>query len=78
MTLAAVVLGAAWTWSLATLSGLSYASLFLLPGTAAHMHHSAGALSLHLWGMLLAFAVAAALTAYFVVALSAAGGHRRA
>jgi two-component system sensor histidine kinase RegB len=72
VTLAAVVLGAAWTWSLATLSGLCYASLFLLPGTAAHVHQSEGALSLHLWGMLLAFAVAAALTAYFVVALSAA------
>jgi len=72
VTLAAVVLGAAWTWSLTTLSCLCYASLFLLPDTSAHMHHSGGALTLHLWGMLVAFAVAAALTAYFVVALSAA------
>lgn len=72
VTLAAVVLGAAWTWSLATLSGLCYASLFLLPGTAAHIHQTEGALTLHLWGMLVAFGVAAALTAYFVVALSAA------
>ena len=34
--------------------------------------HGEGALSLHLWGMLVAFVVAAVLTAYFVVRLSAA------
>src|SRR5262249_15547593 len=71
--LAAVVLGAAWTWSLAGLSVACYMSLFLLPasGPVAHVHGD-GALSLHLWGMLVAFVVAAALTAYFVVRLSAA------
>jgi two-component system, sensor histidine kinase RegB len=71
--LAAVVLGAAWTWSLAALSVACYVSLFLLPARGAMPHvHGDGALSLHLWGMLVAFVVAAILTAYFVVRLSAA------
>jgi two-component system sensor histidine kinase RegB len=71
--LAAVVLGAGWTWSLAGLSVACYVSLFLLPAHAAVAHvHGEGALSLHLWGMLVAFVVAALLTAYFVVRLSAA------
>ena len=71
--LAAVVLGAAWTWSLAALSVACYVALFLLPVPAGvHHAHGAGALSLHLWGMLVAFVVAAVLTAYFVVRLSAA------
>jgi two-component system sensor histidine kinase RegB len=71
--LAAVALGAAWTWSLAGLAVVSYVALFLvpLPEQAAHAHGH-GALSLHLWGMLVAFVVAAVLTAYFVVRLSAA------
>jgi two-component system sensor histidine kinase RegB len=71
--LAAVVLGAAWTWSLAGLSVACYVSLFVLPVRGAFPHvHDEGALSLHLWGMLVAFVVAALLTAYFVVRLSAA------
>ena len=62
--LAAVVLGAAWTWSLAGLSVACYVALFLLPVPAGvHHAHGAGALSLHLWGMLVAFVVAAVLTA---------------
>jgi two-component system, sensor histidine kinase RegB len=40
-------------------------------GALPHIHGD-GALSLHLWGMLVAFVVAAVLTAYFVVRLSAA------
>jgi two-component system, sensor histidine kinase RegB len=71
--LAAVVLGAAWTWSLAGLSVACYVSLFLLPARGSVPHfHDEGTLSLHLWGMLVAFTVAAVLTAYFVVRLSAA------
>jgi two-component system sensor histidine kinase RegB len=71
--LAAVVLGAGWTWSLAGLSVACYVGLFLLPARGSVPHfHGDGALSLHLWGMLVAFAVAAVLTAYFVVRLSAA------
>jgi two-component system sensor histidine kinase RegB len=71
--LAAVVLGAAWTWSLAALSVACYVGLFLLPARGALPHvHDQAALSLHLLGMLVAFVVAAVLTAYFVVRLSAA------
>ncbi len=71
--LAAVVLGAAWTWSLAGLAVACYVALFQLPvhHLAAHAHGDQ-ALSLHLWGMLVAFVVAAVLTASFVVRLSAA------
>jgi len=70
--MAAVTLGAAWTWSLAGLAVLSYVALFLVPLPAQAAHAHGGALSLHLWGMLGAFVVAAILTAYFVVRLSAA------
>ncbi|MFN8544898.1 MAG: ATP-binding protein [Candidatus Binatia bacterium] len=74
IALAAVVLGARWTMAVAGLSVGCYAALFLsplplgLPGE--HVH--GGAFSLHLQGMLVAFVVAAALIAYFVVHLSAA------
>lgn len=74
ITLAAVVLGARWTRALAALSVACYAALFVLP-TPAHVmaeHTHGGAFSLHLQGMLIAFIVAAALIAYFVVQLSAA------
>jgi two-component system sensor histidine kinase RegB len=71
--MAAVVLGAAWTWSLAGLAVLSYVALFLVPLPSQALHaHDHVALSLHLWGMLGAFVVAAILTAYFMVQLSAA------
>ena len=72
--LAAVVLGAAWTWSLAGLSVACYVEPLPAPGARRRPRtsHGEGALSLHLWGMLVAFVVAALLTAYFVVRLSAA------
>jgi two-component system sensor histidine kinase RegB len=79
IALSAVVLGAGWTTSLAVLSIGCYASLFLV--TTAHVDHAAhggGAMSLHLQGMLVAFAVAAGLIAYFVVKLSAAIDERDA
>jgi two-component system, sensor histidine kinase RegB len=83
IALAAVVLGARWTTALAVLSVCCYASLFLVP-IAPELHaehggaHGGGAMSLHLQGMLVAFAVAAALIAYFVVKLSAAIDERDA
>lgn len=79
IALSAVVLGAGWTTSLAVLSVCCYASLFLVPVPHAdHGMHGGGAMSLHLQGMLVAFAVAAALIAYFVVKLSAAIDERDA
>jgi two-component system sensor histidine kinase RegB len=73
ITLAAVVLGPRWTWTLAALAVLGYATLFLAPaspGTGAH-DHGAG-VSAHLQGMWIAFVSAAALVTYFVVRLTAA------
>ncbi|MCW5892086.1 MAG: HAMP domain-containing histidine kinase [bacterium] len=73
ITLAAVVLGARWTTGLAVLSVASYAALFLISTPDVHaMHGHGGAFSVHLQGMLVAFIVAAALIATFVVRLSAA------
>jgi two-component system, sensor histidine kinase RegB len=68
ITLAAVVLGARWTWFLAGLSVSCFGLLFLTQG-AGHAGHASG-LDQHLRGMWVAFALAAALTAYFVVKLS--------
>jgi two-component system sensor histidine kinase RegB len=79
IALAAVVLGARWTTSLAVLSVCCYAILFVVPLTPGTEHvHGGGAMSLHLQGMLVAFAVAATLIAYFVVKLSAAIDERDA
>lgn len=74
IALAAVVLGAAWTWGLAGLAVACYGALFWISGTPDdHALHAGGpAFLLHLRGMWLAFALTAALTAYFVVRLSAA------
>jgi two-component system sensor histidine kinase RegB len=73
ITLAAVALGAAWTWGLASLAVVCFGALFLLAGTSdSHGPHAGPAFELHLRGMWLAFTLAAALTAYFVVKLSAA------
>lgn len=71
ITLAAVVLGPRWTWGLATLAVLGYATLFLLSapdGADAHAH--GGGVSAHLQGMWIAFVSAAGLVTYFVVRLT--------
>ncbi len=72
ITLAAVVLGARWTWTIATAAALGFAALFIAPGNehSALAHAFAGELGGHLQGMWWAFAAAAALTAAFVVRLS--------
>jgi two-component system, sensor histidine kinase RegB len=74
ITLAAVILGARWTWLLAALAVASYAVLFFasVPLDLARGHHEGAGLSLHLQGMWWAFCVATGLTAYFVVKLSKA------
>ena len=79
ITLAAVVLGAEWTWFLAALAVGCYGVLFALGGADAmggHVH--GGGFDLHLQGMWIAFTVAAALTAHFVVSLAAAVDRRDA
>ncbi len=76
ITLAAVVLGAGWTWSLAALAVGCYGVLFLVADPTPGVHRHGGAYDLHLQGMWIAFTVAAALTAYFVVSLAAAVDRR--
>ena len=69
ITLAAVLLGAAWTWGLTLLAVLAYGSLFLSQTHAEHLGHQ---YETHLRAMWLAFALTASLTAAFVVRLTAA------
>ena len=72
ITLAAVVLGARWTWFLAALSVGCYGLLFAALLPLEHASHLAPGMQLHLQGMWVAFCVAAVLTAYFVVQMSTA------
>ena len=72
ITLAAVVLGARWTWFLAALSVGCYGLLFVTHLPVEHASHLAPEMQLHLQGMWVAFCVAAVLTAYFVVQMSRA------
>jgi two-component system sensor histidine kinase RegB len=72
IALAAVVLGPRWTWGLAVLAVLGYATLFLLgAGNPIGHDHGAG-VSAHLQGMWIAFVSAAGLVTYFVARLTAA------
>jgi two-component system sensor histidine kinase RegB len=78
VALSAVVLGAAWTWSLTALSALGYGALLVLaPGAPADAHSSAH-MTAHLNGMWWAFLLAAVLIAAFVVQLSRALEQREA
>jgi two-component system sensor histidine kinase RegB len=72
ITLAAVVLGSQWTWTITVASALGFGSLFFLPVDehTAIAHALSGQLGGHLQGMWWAFATAAMLTAVFVVRLS--------
>jgi two-component system sensor histidine kinase RegB len=72
ITLSAVVLGVRWTWFLASLSVGCYGLLFFWHIPLERLDHRGPQMSLHLEGMWLAFAVAAILTASFVVRLSSA------
>lgn len=79
VALAAVMLPAAWPWFLGALSLGAYALLFAfhvpLPGDHGH-HGSDQAFSLHLQGMWVSFAVAAALISWFVTRVKASLGER--
>jgi len=72
ITLAAVVLESRWTWTIATAAGAGFGALFLAPVDehSALAHALAGQVGGHLQGMWWAFAIAAVLTAVFVVRLS--------
>lgn len=73
VTLAAVLLGAGWTWILSIFSSVCFGLLFFFHhgGLGEHMHHAPeGAYSVHLQGMWVAFALASGLIAAFVGRLS--------
>lgn len=78
VALSAVMLSPLWTWGLTALSTGAFGWLFLhsVPVVGLAMHrHGSDHFDLHLRGMLIAFAIAAVLVAYFVIRLSA--GRRR-
>jgi two-component system sensor histidine kinase RegB len=77
ITLSAVVLGPRWTWFLTALSVACYGLLFTSPAPLAGMENDLH-LNIHLKGMWVALALAASLTAYFVVQLSKARDEREA
>ncbi len=68
IALAAVTLGSRWTWTIATLSVVGYATLFVVaPPVDPHAaHRPATDLSGHLAGMWVAFLSAAVLIGFFV------------
>jgi two-component system, sensor histidine kinase RegB len=73
IALAAVVLPSRWTWTLAGLSFGCFGALFLEQGSMAeHAHHHAGHtdMRMHLYGMWIAFGVAAVFIVYFVTRVS--------
>lgn len=76
VTLAAVALGAGWTWVVVGAAAGGYASLFAwhVP-LSEHIAHTSG-LPSHLAGMWLAFAVTAAVIAFFVTGLTRTLTHR--
>jgi two-component system sensor histidine kinase RegB len=68
VVLAAVMLDSLWTWIIAGLSSLGFASLFLFARSIPEWEHHSGhhGFSLHLHGMLLAYVTVAFLVAYFL------------
>jgi two-component system sensor histidine kinase RegB len=78
ITLAALLLGPTWTWSLTAMSVLAYGGLFLVDVSGAHAGHGEHAMHMgeafagHLRGMWIAFTLTATLTAGAVLRLTAA------
>ncbi len=68
ITLSAVVLSRAWTWSLGTLSILGFGFLFPfhIPLLVLEGHHPAQGFAVHLYGMWIAFVAAALLITFFI------------
>ena len=74
ITLSAVVLSRAWTWSLGLCSILGFGFLFLfhVPLPVLEGHHPAQGFSVHLYGMWIAFVAAALLITFFIGEVSEA------
>src|SRR5262249_33714904 len=83
IALAAVILRARFTWALVALSLACSGVLFFahrdLPlGETTHAEHAAGSLSIHLYGMWVAFGVAATFIVYFLMRVTRALAEREA
>ncbi len=74
IAMSAVMLPPAWTWVIAGLSVLAFGLLFAFDSPSAGLGHAAhgGNFQAHLYGMFVAFGLAASLIAYFVSRLSEA------
>lgn len=74
ITLSAVVLSRAWTWSLGLLSIIGFGFLFYwhIPLLALEGHHPAQSFAMHMYGMWIAFVVAALLITFFIGEVSEA------
>ncbi len=64
IVVAALILGASWTWAMSAISILLYGLLFFVSGPGQH-DHGMHASSFHLEGMWFAFALTATLIAFF-------------
>jgi two-component system sensor histidine kinase RegB len=72
IAMSAVMLAPKWTWTIAGLSVVSFAALFVVHVPSEHLGHvdHGGGFQTHLYGMLIALVLAVALITYFVSQLS--------
>jgi two-component system sensor histidine kinase RegB len=72
IAMSAVMLTPKWTWTIAGLSIISFAALFVVRVPSEHLAHTArgGGFQAHLYGMFIALVLAVALITYFVSQLS--------
>ena len=66
VALASVLLRPAYAWAMVVLTVAAFGALFALPGGNHAMHVHGSSFSGHLWGMWVAFALAATFVAYFI------------
>jgi two-component system sensor histidine kinase RegB len=72
IAMSAVMLAPRWTWTIAALSIVSFAALFVVHVPSEHLGHAGhgGGFQTHLYGMFIALVLAVALITYFVSQLS--------
>ncbi len=72
IAMSAVMLAPKWTWTIAGLSVVSFAALFVVHVPSEHLGHAGhgGGFQTHLYGMFIALVLAVALITYFVSQLS--------
>jgi len=72
IAMSAVMLAPKWTWTIAGLSIISFATLFVVHVPSEHLGHAGhgGGFQTHLYGMFIALVLAVSLITYFVSQLS--------